>query len=337
MAVDPITPRAPVHTGNPAQPTGSATPARGTTQYIDSFSEENPMGKAEGMQAGAPATPQAPPARVMRDLLQAVENLPLDFTALMAAMHKNMQEVRKANAQVRDSALQSQFSELMKSADELKTAANFRLAAGLIQGFVQGAMAGYQMVSSALAAKEAAQGMEPQKQAKELQGEAKALNTSAEQLEVQAMSIEKDGHVQSLDNFLADGPAPRTAAQLQSEAGSLRQQATARKAEAKEKLMEVGEINARAEGIKSSADINSKLLDGVVGQPLTAGMRFGADTHDVNSKRHEAAANQHQASFNRANDAYQQADATAKDMLKKMEVIEQARHDTNRSIIRNQG
>lgn len=369
MAVDRLIHRPPVQTDNRAQHAEAATPAAGTPHFIDSFSDENPMGRAESKLAPAPGTLPAPPGHVVRDLLQALDDMPFDFAAVLGMIYKNAQEIRKANAQVRDSELKAQFNELMKSADAMKTAANFRLAASLVQGFVQGVMAVGQFAASVAAAKDALKGMQAQAEAKTLTADAKALNNSADQLEMQAKAEVKapavsvqtidesladtpapkaanQETVQSFDDFVADGlkaadtpkatDAPKTPEELQNEAVTLRREATERKTTAEEKLKEVEQFNAHAERTRIAADARNKVLDGVLGQPVTAGLRFAAESSDVQSKRHEATANRHQAYSNRASDAYQQAQDSAHDVIKKMEAIEQARHDTNRSIVRNQ-
>lgn len=412
------------------------------------------MGEKKGLHIDKSNGDYASASQVADDLRNLMDDLPFDTSSIFVAIHNNSQGIRKANILARDSELKSQFNELIKSANDMQTAANFRLAAGIISGVTQGLMAGYQMYSSAQAGKEAMKGVEPQKQGNELKSEAKALNSSAAQLDTQAKALRTDTpaannsmtvtenievsakqntaaqekatateqadivvaekiqsaekkeavateqqqqeiieeHLtteavktknkessatdQSTDEvktaltddleaistaegnkteqkhkaeFIEDhfgsnettenasAEAPRTAAELKAEASAKRQEAQEKTALAKEKFQEVQEINNRADSIKNTADLRNKILDGFLGQPLTAGMKFGAESFDVHAKRHETDAKRHESQSARASDAIQQAREVAQDALQKLESVDQARIDTNRSIARNLG
>lgn len=418
------------------------------------------MGEKKGLQTGRSNGEYAPSGQVADDLRSLMDDLPFDTTSIFIAIQNNSQEIRKANILARDSELKSQFNELIKSADDMQTAANFRLAAGIISGVTQGLMASYQMYSSAQSGKEAMKGAEPEKQGNELKSEAKALNSSANQLDTQAKALrtdtpaaknavtvtenievsakqntaaqekakatdqadivvaeknqvaakkeatateqqkqqiieehftdtaartknnessaaersteeattaladdleaistaegirtEKKHDIEIIeDHFGSDAKkenasstgspsaeASRTAAELKAEASAKRQEAQEKIAESKEKFKEVQEIRTRADNIKSTAELHNKLLDGFLGQPLTTGMRFGAEAFDVHAKRHETNAKRHETQSARASDAIQQAREVAQDALQKLESVDQARIDTNRSIARNFG
>ncbi|MEG0224166.1 MAG: type III secretion system translocon subunit SctB [Comamonas sp.] len=356
MSVTPLPPGPPL---TPVSP--DSTPAacvafqeeHGVAQVISALGKENPMGKTEGLRADGPYAKQAPPTEVVRDLKQALDNLPFDILSVFTVVHALSQQIRKANVLARDSELMAQFNALMKSADVMQTATDLRLSASVLQATIQVLMAGHQAYASGQAAIEAANGVAPQNEAKSLQDQAKTLNNQAEQLELQAKSapaataepaigaedisaMQKTPSreaSQSLEDFVVE---PRTAEQFQSEARMLRQQADHRTAAANEKLAEVKAINAYAEGIKSEAELDVKLFEGLAGV-LTALLKFGAETSDVSAKVYEVNAKQHESASAQASDAIQRASEILRDALQKMESVAQARTDTNRAIARNLG
>lgn len=126
-----------------------------------------------------------------------------------------------------------------------------------------------------------------------------------------------------------------TPEQMKAHASILRKHADNLKAEGAAKFDEVKEINATAEGIRSKWESCSKLLDGLIGQPLVTYQRFQAETSDSDSKRHEIEAKQHESISERASDAIQSAKQIGQDALQKLDSVIQARSETVRAIQRN--
>src|SRR5690606_23032265 len=131
-----------------------------------------------------PSGTPASPAQVRQNLQRVVDNLPLDMSEIFIAVRKNAQEIRKANVLLRDMGFQAQFDALAKSATDMKSAADFRLYAGLIQSSVQIGMAASQVYSNVQAGKVAAQGIEPQQRGQLMQDDAMNLNAAAAELEL---------------------------------------------------------------------------------------------------------------------------------------------------------
>jgi len=126
-----------------------------------------------------------------------------------------------------------------------------------------------------------------------------------------------------------------TPEQMKAHASILRKHADNLKVEAAAKFDEVKEINATAEGIRSKWESCSKLLDGLMGQPLVTYKRFQAETSDSDSKRHEIEAKQHESTSERASDAIHSAKQIGQDALQKLDSVIQARSETIRAIQRN--
>ncbi|WP_159910926.1 hypothetical protein [Pantoea sp. 18069] len=204
----------PAQLGNMATQSAADVKTPHSATIINYQSEESPMGKTQGPSAGRAESTHASPQEVSADLKKVMDDMPFDMSAILAVVRKNAQEIRKANVLARDMELKAQFNELVKSADDMKTAANYRLAAGLIQGTVQTMMAGVQLHSSAQAANEAAKGVDPQKQGQALQEEARVLNASATELESKAQAA-RTGTAPSTNDAVAG--ADHTAATIEKE------------------------------------------------------------------------------------------------------------------------
>ena len=126
-----------------------------------------------------------------------------------------------------------------------------------------------------------------------------------------------------------------TPEQMKAHASILRKHADNLKVEAAAKFDEVKEINATAEGIRSKWESCSKLLDGLIAQPLITYQRFQAETSDSDSKRHEIEAKQQEIESKRAGDAIHSANQIGQDALQKLDSVIQAQSETIRAIQRN--
>ncbi len=85
----------------------------------------------------APATSQAATAQLGTELAALESSQPVDIYAIMALVHKSAQGMRNTNREIRASELHAQVGELLSAANDMQKAANFRLAAGIVQGVTQ--------------------------------------------------------------------------------------------------------------------------------------------------------------------------------------------------------
>lgn len=110
--------------------------------------------------------------KALTTMLQLGTAVGTDIYALMAEFQRSAQQMRNANREIRGAEFDAQISSLMASAEEMKTAADFRMYAGLVQGLSQIAAGATQVYQSGRAAAETVKSANLGKQADE------ALQTS---------------------------------------------------------------------------------------------------------------------------------------------------------------
>lgn len=131
------------------QPT--STPLTGATEPLQQTQSSNLENSAE-LREAADQHAQTQSARYRssaefnQDISECLPNLQslqssmsVDIYAVMAMAQKTAQEMRDANRELRASSLNAQVSELLSAADDMDKAAKFRLAAGIVQGFMKAA------------------------------------------------------------------------------------------------------------------------------------------------------------------------------------------------------
>ncbi len=131
------------------QPTSS--PLTGATEPLQQTQSSNLENSAE-LREAADQHAQTQSARYRssaefnQDISECLPNLQslqssisVDIYAVMAMAQKTAQEMRDANRELRASSLNAQVSELLSAADDMDKAAKFRLAAGIVQGFMKAA------------------------------------------------------------------------------------------------------------------------------------------------------------------------------------------------------
>ncbi|MBS7777594.1 type III secretion system translocon subunit SctB [Acidovorax sp. CCYZU-2555] len=298
----------------------------------------NTMASINALQMGGPQLPATVPtspaaqAQLRTELSVLESNQAVDLYAVMGLIQKSAQEMRNTNREIRASELNAQVGELMSAASDMQKAANFRLAAGIVQGSVQMLSAGVQAYSSMSAASKSAQGAKPQGEATELKDSAQKMNDSAQTFNTEAQDLRTQAGVAtdktSVDNLQAQArAADDKASYLRTNARSMEKQAGTKQAQ-------VDGFNASAQKASGNGDIAGKMLGGM-GEIITAGLKFGADSADVSAKRHEARAKLHESASAGANEMMQQMMDVIRDVKDKLSSIDQSRIETNRGIARN--
>ena len=158
-------------------------------QHIVALTQDHGTGKTQWFGHQGTQGPPAPPSQVRENLKQVEDYLPMDMSAILIAVNKINQEIRKACVLVRDMGFQAQFEELSKSAEDMLTGADLRRFAALAQSATSMSTAGAQLYGSAQAANEMMKSVNPQMEGKALEAQATSLNAQAAQLESQAMEM----------------------------------------------------------------------------------------------------------------------------------------------------
>lgn len=104
--------------------------------------------KSKSNNPNTPALTKQETDNISNSLNSIGEGLALDIYAVMAALQKNAQEMRSANRVIRASELNAQVGDLMQAAKEMKTAAKYRMIAGVVQGSIQVASGAIQLGGS---------------------------------------------------------------------------------------------------------------------------------------------------------------------------------------------
>ncbi len=241
------------------------------------------------------------------------ESLGVDMFAIMALFQKSAQEMRNTNREIRASELNAQVGSLMNAADEMKKAADFRLAAGIVSGVTQMVSGAMQFGSSVMEARSAAQ-------AASAESNANQLSTQANRTNLQADSM-------------ARGIDPSNAAGM-AKVDRLRNHALDSAEMSQVFADEAKAINADAKATGSRFDLASSTMQGASGI-IGAALEHEASMHDVSAKRFEAESKLHESASQEANEMMQQMMDVIRDVREKIKDIQQSNVETTRGIARN--
>lgn len=222
---------------------------------------------------------------------------PVDIYAAMALMQKLAQEMRNANREVRTAELQASVTSLMDAAQQMKDAAALRLASGIVSGALQVAGGALQVGAGAFSM---VQG-----------GRAAAAQAKAEPMANQAkFGVGDDGAKLSRADRL----------DLQNKADGFNQTA--------------GSLTRQA-NMADAVGKGGSQIGGGVGQIVSSILEHQAALKDAKKAELEAQSKKHDAAYQGANEMMQQMLDVIRDIREKLQSIDQARVETNKTISRN--
>lgn len=150
---------APVDQNSKAEPTGPTTIVLTPEQAV---ALQSLLGSFVGTKDSSTTltAPTGDPRISAADMAISTEDCSTDIYAFMALFQKLAQQMRNTGRELRTSEVNAQVGALLSSADELQKSADFKLAAGIVQGAFQIAGGALQAGLAAASAKSGIEGME---------------------------------------------------------------------------------------------------------------------------------------------------------------------------------
>jgi hypothetical protein len=299
-------PIAPLNTGvegaqtlTPAQQVGSAAAEMNAAQALLDAGKK--LGFTPGDAASRLAAPKtevnAESAKSIGNSLSLSMDGPSDIYAAMALFQKFAQEVRNSNREIRTSELQASVQSLMDAAQQMKEAAALRLAAGIVSGVSQVVAGATQVVGGAMSMIQGGRAAAKSNEASPLANEGK-------------FGIDAKGDKISVEQQ----------ASSQAKADTLGSQASA--------------LNRSATMWSEGAGGAAKMIGGV-GQIAQSVLEHQAALKDAKKAELEAQSKKHDAAMQAANEMMQQMMDVIRDIREKLQSIDQARIETNKTISKN--